>query len=93
MLQPITEVVMENVTDELGQVAIGCQKFGLVCTPTDEFNRFTIWIAIIGIILGVIFTLLFQYTRKKTKEKIAKVEAERLAELAKQAEYERRKMQ
>ena len=69
-------VVLSGITDELATIAVGCQKFGLVCTEQAEFDKYTIVIGIVGMIIGMGSLLLFQYMRNKTKEKIAKEKLE-----------------
>lgn len=72
-----TPAVIANVSDELAMVAVGCQKFGLICTEPAEFNKYTAVIGLFGMIVGMISILLFQYTRRKTKKRLEK---EQLAE-------------
>ena len=64
--------VLSNVTDELATVAIGCQKFGLICTERAEFDKYTMVIGLVGMVIGMVSLLLFQYMRKRTKEKMKK---------------------
>jgi len=66
---------MVSAGAELGRIAVGCKQYGLVCTPIDEFNKFTFAIAIVGMIIGAICILMYQYTRRKGKERIAAQEA------------------
>ena len=68
--------VLSNITDELATIAVGCQKFGLICTEQVEFDKYTAAIGIFGMAVGIISLLLFQYMRNKTKEKIVKQNAE-----------------
>lgn len=75
---------LSNVTSELGDIAVACQKYNLVCTEQAEFTKYTYAIAIFGMILGVICILLYQYTRKKAAEIVAKKEADEAAEEADQ---------
>ena len=70
-------VLLSNVTDELATIAVGCQKFGLVCTEQAEFDKYTAVIGLFGMIIGMGSLLLFQYMRNRTKEKIAKQKAEK----------------
>lgn len=67
-----TPAVLSNVTDELATIAIGCQKFGLICTEQAEFDKYTAVIGLFGIIVGMFSLYLFQYMRRKTKERIEK---------------------
>ena len=68
-------VLLSNVTDELATIAVGCQKFGLVCTEQAEFDKYTLVIGIFGIFVGMMSLHMFQYMRGRTKEKIAKQKA------------------
>jgi energy-converting hydrogenase Eha subunit A len=64
----IETVLLTNITDELATIAVGCQKFGLVCTEQAEFDKYTIVIGLIGMVIGALSVLLSQYLRKR-KEK------------------------
>jgi len=62
-------VVLSGITDELATIAVGCQKFGLVCTEQAEFDKYTIVIGIVGMIIGALSLLLSQYLRRRNAEK------------------------
>ena len=62
-------VLLSNVTDELATIAVGCQKFGLVCTEQAEFDKYTIVIGIVGMIIGALSLLLSQYLHRRNAEK------------------------
>jgi len=72
MLPPIdANIIIDSAATELGKVAVACQKYGLVCTTQPEFDKFTYVVGGIGIIIGIVCCLAFQWTRKKAAEKIA----------------------
>jgi predicted histidine transporter YuiF (NhaC family) len=62
-------IIADNITGELANVATSCKLYGLICTPYQEYQKFTVWIAVFGMIVGVICMWLFQYTRRKMAEK------------------------
>ena len=67
---PIYEpAVLSGITDELATIAVGCQKFGLVCTEQAEFDKYTIVIGLVGMVIGALSLLLSQYLRRRAKEK------------------------
>ena len=82
---PALDMSQEGI-NELSNIALGCSKYGLVCTQQGEFDKFAIAICIFGMLLGAICILMFQYTRKKAEEKIATDELTRASALA---EFER----
>lgn len=82
---PALDMSQEGIS-ELSNIALGCSKYGLVCTQQGEFDKFAIAICIFGMLLGAICILMFQYTRKKAEEKIAAAELARASALT---EYER----
>lgn len=85
-LQPQGFELAKGAIDELSAIAIGCNNYNLVCTTQPEFDKYTYAIAIVGMILGVVCILVFQYVRKKAADKIAAVEAKAAADEAESAE-------
>lgn len=73
---PFLEVTGNAIDPALEQMFETATRYDATCILNHTLTEYTIWMVLIGIAMGIIFTLLFQYVRRKTKEHIEKSELE-----------------
>ena len=80
MLEMVNDtLVIGTYSGDIGTMLTLAAKYGVTCTLPETMNQLVIVCCLVGMAIGVACTLLFQYTRRKTAERIA--EAERDTEL------------
>ena len=75
------------LTMKIQQALDTCANAGFICTTPDNINTFALIVGGLGIVIGILACLGFQYTYRKTKE----IKRQQKALEQSRKEYESRK--
>lgn len=74
MIEVLETPLPTSVDPAVAQMFATAAQYDATCVLQTTLDQYAIILTVIGMVLGVACTLLFQYTRRKAREKIEQAE-------------------